>query len=99
MRSCYDQPLTLQALGDAVGLNRFAVLRGFRRAVGISPHAFLIQVRVERAKQMLAAGIGIATVSQRVGFADQSHLNRHFKRLVGVTPAVYARGVRADAPQ
>jgi AraC-like DNA-binding protein len=52
----------------------------------------LIQMRVFRAKQLLAAGVPIAQAAFDTGFTDQSHLNRHFKRLVGITPGQYALG-------
>jgi AraC-like DNA-binding protein len=50
---------------------------------------YLTQVRIFRAKKLLASGIAIAQVAQEVGFAHQSHLNRHFKRIIGVTPKQY----------
>ena len=92
IRARYAESLSLAELGAAAGVSRFTVVRGFRRMVGISPHAYVVQVRVEQAKRLLASGVSIATVASAVGFADQSHLNRHFKRLLGVTPATFARG-------
>jgi AraC-like DNA-binding protein len=53
------------------------------------PHAFQTQVRVSRAKTLLLEGWSISQVASQTGFADQSHLTRHFKRLVGVTPGRY----------
>jgi AraC-like DNA-binding protein len=54
---------------------------------------YLTQVRVERAKTLLRSALPLAVVAQRTGFADQSHLTRAFRRLVGVTPGVFARGL------
>jgi AraC-like DNA-binding protein len=88
----YTESLSLSDLGDAAGMSRFTVIRAFRRIVGLSPHAYVVQVRIENAKRLLASGASIARVATAVGFADQSHLNRHFKRLLGVTPATFARG-------
>jgi len=65
------------------------LLRVFRKELGIPPHAYLTQVRVLRAKKLLSVGIPIAQVAWETGFADRSHLNRHFKRLVGVAPGQY----------
>lgn len=91
----YAERLTLEMLSTAAGLTRGALLRAFQREVGIAPYSYLTQVRIDQAKRLLLAGHPIATVAQRVGFADQSHLTRHFKRLVGVTPGWFARGTPA----
>jgi AraC-like DNA-binding protein len=72
-----------------VQLSPFHLLRVFRAAVGLPPHAYQIQLRVARAKELLRAGMPIAAVAVEVGFVDQSHLTRHFKRLVGVPPGRY----------
>jgi AraC-like DNA-binding protein len=92
LRDRFAERITLDELARATGLSRYAVLRVFRREVGIPPHQFLTQLRVDRAKALLRAGRSLAAVAQQVGFADQSHLTRHFRRLVGVTPGVFARG-------
>ena len=86
----YSQPITLEELAQQAHLSSFHFLRVFRELVGLPPHAYLTQVRVLRAKQLLAVGNPIAQVAQDVGFVDQSHLNKHFKRIVGVTPKLYA---------
>lgn len=59
----------------------------FKCATGLAPHQYLISCRVMRAKALLqTGGLSVAMVARLVGFADQSHLHRHFKRLVGVAP-------------
>ncbi|MCL4865763.1 MAG: AraC family transcriptional regulator [Gemmatimonadales bacterium] len=83
--------VTLADLAGATGLTQYAVLRGFRLATGIPPHRYLTQLRVRRAAELLRQGESPVMVAHLVGFADQSHLNRHFRRLVGVTPGVFAR--------
>lgn len=78
------------ALARAVGAaNRFQLARAFRAAYGTSPHAYLVQVRLLRARHLLAAGAQPAAVAAECGFADQSHLGRRFRRAYGVTPATY----------
>jgi AraC-like DNA-binding protein len=62
----------------------------FTKQVGLPPHVYLNQVRVNRAKQLLADGQPIALVAYETGFADQSHLTRHFKRLFGLTLGQYS---------
>ena len=96
MRSSYARPLTLADLAAAAGTGRFAIIRAFQRQIGMSPYAYLTQIRVERAMALLQAGARVAAVAQRVGFTDQSHLTRKFKRFVGITPAAFARGARRD---
>jgi AraC family transcriptional regulator len=85
----YSRNLSLQDMADSVHLSPFHLARVFKQALGVSPHQYLIQVRVNSARALLAAGSGersLAEVANAVGFADQSHLTRHFKRLLGVTP-------------
>ena len=94
MRAHYARPVSLDSLAGVTGLSRFATFRAFRRDIGISPYAFLTQIRVEEARRLMASGVSIAQASHRAGFCDQSHLHRHFKRLVGLTPGAFARGVR-----
>ena len=84
-------PPTLAELATLTGLSQFALLRAFRAATGLPPHAYLNQLRVRRARRMLDDGLPAAEVAVRTGFADQAHLTRHFKRVVGVPPAAYQR--------
>jgi AraC-like DNA-binding protein len=88
-------PPTLQELADAVGANRFVLLRAFRRRFGVPPHAFLLRLRVERARMRLARGADISQTSLELGFADQSHLSRVFKQVVGMSPGAYRREMRS----
>jgi AraC-like DNA-binding protein len=85
-----DENVTLQALARFAGLSPFHLCRVFREAVGMTPHAYQTQVRVRRAKSLLRAGLPITLVAAEAGFYDQAHLNRHFKRIVGLTPGRYA---------
>jgi AraC-like DNA-binding protein len=66
------------------------LVRAFRREVGIPPHRYLTGRRLDRARRMLLAGGRPAEVAVEVGFHDQAHLTRHFKRMLGVTPGAYA---------
>ncbi|MEV0312770.1 AraC family transcriptional regulator [Nonomuraea fuscirosea] len=84
-------PPTLDDLAGAVGARPFALLRAFKAATGMPPHAYLISLRVRRAGRLLRSGVRPAQVAAEVGFTDQAHLNRHFKRIMGVPPAAYQR--------
>lgn len=88
----YADAVSLAQLAQIANLQPLRLLRLFQRAVGLPPHTYLIQVRVARAKALLSVGLPIAQVAHDTGFTDQSHLNRHFKRRVGVTPGQYASG-------
>jgi AraC-like DNA-binding protein len=84
-------PPTLAELAAMTELSQFALLRAFRAATGLPPHAYLNQVRVRQARLLLDDGVPAADVAGQIGFADQAHLTRHFKRVVGVPPAAYQR--------
>ncbi|MEO3884889.1 AraC family transcriptional regulator [Nonomuraea sp. B5E05] len=84
-------PPTLDDLAGAVGARPFALLRAFKAATGMPPHAYLTSLRVRQARRLLLSGVRPAQVAAEVGFTDQAHLNRHFKRVVGVPPAAYQR--------
>jgi AraC-like DNA-binding protein len=90
-------PPALAELAAMTGLSQFALLRAFRAATGLPPHAYLNQLRVRRSRLLLDDGIPAAAVAAQVGFADQAHLTRHFKRVVGVPPAAYQRERRQPA--
>ena len=89
-------PPPLAELAAAVGARPFALLRAFRTATGLPPHAYLNQARVRRARILLGDGLRPADVAAQVGFADQAHLTRHFKRVVGVPPGAYAMEMRRN---
>jgi len=59
--------------------------------MGVPPYAYLVQLRVNRAQAMLCAGSSVSDVAYACGFCDQSHLNRMFKKAVGVPPGKYVR--------
>lgn len=80
------RPLSLGELAAAAGLSRFQLIRMFRRATGLTPHAYLIQRRVDDARQRILAGTGLAEAAAIAGFADQSHMTRAFSARYGFTP-------------
>jgi AraC-like DNA-binding protein len=94
LRSHYADSISLEQLAGIANLKPLRLLRVFRKQVGLPPHAYLVQVRVARAKTLLSRGVAIAQVAADTGFTDQSHLTRHFKRLVGVTPKQYSLGCK-----
>ncbi|KRW61710.1 AraC family transcriptional regulator [Pseudomonas sp. TTU2014-080ASC] len=91
--SCPEKEFSLLQLAEIAELSPWHFLRQFKSAVGIPPHAYLIQAKLRKAKDLLLKGQSIATVSALCGFTDQSHLTRHFKSSVGITPGEFIRGV------
>jgi len=85
------QPPSLDELARLTGMSPFALLRAFRAETGLPPHAYLNQQRVRVARLLLDDGAPPARVAAQTGFADQAHLTRHFKRVVGVPPGAYQR--------
>ena len=85
-----DQDLTLADLAAIAQLSPNYFTRLFKQSTRLTPHQYVIQQRVERAKRLLREGkLAIADIALEVGFAHQSHLNRHFKRWVGMTPKIF----------
>lgn len=89
MHANLQQNVALDDLAKLSGLSSYYLIRVFRAEMGLSPHAYLEQVRIHRARVMLKSGLPIASVAAALGFSDQSHLNRHFKKLTGITPGTY----------
>lgn len=80
------EPVSLSELAAAVGLSAFHVTRLFSRSVGMPPHAWRNQLRLNRAQTLLRQGVPVTEVAAATGFTDQSHFTRHFKRAYGVAP-------------
>lgn len=87
----YARAFTLDDLADLTGYDKHYLRRLFKRQVGLSPHKYQRQVRLERAKQLLEQGVSAADVASQVGFADQSHLNRNFQSYFDMTLGEYQR--------
>jgi AraC-like DNA-binding protein len=79
-----------QELEKVSGLDRFALARHFRTAFGTSPHRFQVGRRLARAQRLIAEGVALSEVAVATGFADQSHLTRHFSARFGLTPGRWA---------
>lgn len=85
--------VSLAQLTQVTGLSPFYLVRVFHRTVGLPPHAYLNQMRLKHAKELLMLGRPIVSVACEVGFADQSHLTRRFKQVYGVTPGhIFLKG-------
>jgi AraC-like DNA-binding protein len=96
LTQCCDQAFSLAQLCAVAGLSEAHLVRSFKRAYGLTPHAWLLDRRIQRSRHELRRGRPIADVAAQFGFADQAHLQRTFRRLVATTPGHY-RGVTAAA--
>ncbi|WP_422375721.1 AraC family transcriptional regulator [Roseibium sp.] len=83
--NCSDM-IRIEALEGLTDMDRFTLSRQFRKVHGTSPHRFLVMRRLDRAKAKLVEGAALAEVAIDSGFADQSHMTRHFKKAYGMTP-------------
>jgi AraC family transcriptional regulator len=92
IRANISNSLGLEELAQQVGMSQFYFSRLFKQSLGISPHQYVIQQRIEQAKILLQKGkLSLADIALECGFANQGHFNRHFKQLTGATPKEIAR--------
>ncbi|RBY82847.1 AraC family transcriptional regulator [Geodermatophilus sp. TF02-6] len=95
LRELIDARLTegvdLNQAAAALGVHPTHAVRAFTRRHGLAPHRYLTGRRVDRARRLLLDGMPAAQVAPAVGFYDQAHLTRHFRRMLATTPAAYAR--------
>lgn len=90
LRERWAEPVTLDELAAAAALSPSALVRQFRREIGMPPHSFQLNLRIFHARELLRKGVPAAEVALASGFYDQAHLTRVFKRVVGVPPHRFA---------
>jgi AraC-like DNA-binding protein len=90
------ESLTLDEMAACAGMSRYHFVRTFRRAVGMTPHAWQLDLRIQRARGLLDQGMALADAALQLGFADQSHFQRAFKARVAATPGEYRRNFLQD---
>jgi len=95
MRDRHPGHVTLADLAAVAGLTQFQLIGLFRKGVGMTPHAYLTQIRLESARAALRRAMPIAEVAIQAGFYDQAPLTRIFKRCYGITPLQFAQAARA----
>ncbi|QDT95911.1 AraC family transcriptional regulator [Gimesia aquarii] len=88
-----EQPISLDMLADIANCSRFHFARLFKASMGMTPMAYVSQCRVERAKQLINKNNewSLSVIATKSGFSDQSHMNRHFKKIIGITSGQYAK--------
>jgi len=92
---CFSCDLSLQALANESGYSRVHFVRMFRAATGYSPHNYLLNLRLERAQELLKQpSMSLIDIALDCGFSSHSHMSRLFHKIVGVTPSAYRRSLR-----
>jgi len=87
IRTNLTRRIRVSDIANIAGLDAFSFARALRREFQTTPYALVIATRVEMAEHLLRSGMSVADAAQSVGFCDQSHLTRHFRRRLGVTPS------------
>ena len=98
MHECHAERLSLEAMSAAAGVTPFQLIALCKRETGLTPHAYLVQLRLKAAVERLKAGMPVAEAAQSAGFYDQSAFSRHLKHCFGVTPLQFARASRSANP-
>lgn len=96
LRASLTEGISMDELAFAAGMSKYRLVREFKSAYGLSPHAYLLNLQINRAKTMLRSGISPVETALACGFCDQSHLNHVFGSIVGIPPAVYTRSSGAE---
>ena len=91
-RAC--EHISLEDASKASGVGLFHLIRLFQKHLGLTPYAYLTQIRIAKSRELLRLGEPVAQVALDVGFADQAHFTKRFKQLTGTTPALYARSMQ-----
>lgn len=90
-----EEKPTLEETADAAGVDKFLLLRYFRRTLDTTPHTYLVMLRINRAQELIARGTSLPEAASAAGFSDQAHMGRWFRRLCGITPATYRRALHS----
>ncbi len=89
IRKRFAEPVTLSDMAELAGLSRYHFIRVFQTKTGLSPHAYLTQIRVFHAKKAIESGVSLTDAAMVSGFSDQSHMSRYFKTIYGISPGKF----------
>ncbi|MCM1267556.1 MAG: AraC family transcriptional regulator [Bacteroidales bacterium] len=92
-----EQELSIETLAADIFVSKYHLIRKFKKGTGMTPHRFCIQNRIRRSQRLLDAEKTVGEISAEMGFYDQSHFNRAFRRIVGVSPSEYIRSKKQIA--
>lgn len=91
MTSHPEQELPIEALAADIFVSKYYLIRKFKNSIGMTPHRFCIQNRIRKSQRMLNEERTISGIAAEMGFYDQSHFDKAFQRIVGISPSEYAR--------
>lgn len=92
----YGEPLTVEVLAEKAMLSKYYFIRIFHKMMGLTPHQFILQVRVNEAKKLLLrTGLPVSRVAELCGFCDGKNLVQHFKKITGMTPMSFRKNTPA----
>lgn len=94
LQSHLNEDITLDKLQQISGLNKFAIIRNFKKLYTTTPAAYHLQCRIAEAKRLLCEGADVFDICDELRFYDQAHLIREFKKMYGLTPGTYIEQVR-----
>lgn len=86
-----EQELPIETLAADIFVSKYYLIRKFRNSVGMTPHQFCIQNRIRKSQGLLDEEKTISRIAAEMGFYDQSHFDRAFQRIVGISPSEYVR--------
>ncbi len=90
-----DEQVSLTEIANAAGLPPYKLYRAFEKSTGMTPHAYQRQARVRLAMNLIRTNRPLGDVAFSTGFADQAHLTRWFRRIMGITPGIYQKAMQA----
>ena len=88
-----DENISIKDLCDYLDISSTSLTQQFNKELGITPHRFILSIKILKAKELLKDGEDITKVAQDIGFCDQSHLNRVFKKYEDITPYEYKKSL------
>jgi len=86
--------IKLDELSQKIFVDKYYLIREFKKKIGLSPHNFQIQNRIRRAQKLLECGLNVTETAINTGFYDQSHFDKYFKKIVGITPSEYIVSIK-----
>ena len=84
-----ESEMSMDTLADEIFVSKYYMIRKFKKIIGMTPHQFHIQNRIRKAQYLLSNNKTVAEVSAELGFYDQSHFNKSFQKIVGISPLEY----------
>lgn len=89
LEKCPECTETIEELAKEIFISKYYYIRKFKEISGLTPHKFQIQSRVRKAQRLLINGASVADIALNVGFYDQSHFDKYFRKIVGISPTEY----------